>query len=159
MDHKWFFCIWNLSGWSTKRYLTCLICNKDVSSLHLKHEWKICFMGHRQFLLGNHSQRIHYNQYFDGKSDQHPPPKELSRVKILEQLKFIKNIQFEKILGTRKWKYTETELKWIKWSIFFELPYWKQLLFCHNLNVMHIEKNIYDNIIGTVLNISKKNKR
>ena len=27
----------NLSGWSTKGYLACPICNRDASSLHLKH--------------------------------------------------------------------------------------------------------------------------
>ena len=55
-------------------------------------------------------------------------------------------------------KRTEAELNWTKWSIFFKLLYWKQLLFHHNLDVMHIEKNICDNIIGTVLNISEKIK-
>ena len=49
-------------------------------------------MGHRQFLLDNHSWRIRYNQYFDGKSDRRLPPKELSEAKILEQLEVIKNI-------------------------------------------------------------------
>ncbi|GJU78696.1 ribonuclease H-like domain-containing protein [Tanacetum coccineum] len=31
---------------------------------------------------------------------------------------------------------------WKKKSIFFELPYWKSLLLPHNLDVMHIEKNL-----------------
>ncbi|KAK6793985.1 hypothetical protein RDI58_007438 [Solanum bulbocastanum] len=35
---------------------------------------------------------------------------------------------------------------WNKKSIFFYLPYWKTLLLRHNLDVMHIEKNICDNI-------------
>lgn len=34
----------NLSGWSTKGYMACPICNKDTSSFHLKHGRKICFM-------------------------------------------------------------------------------------------------------------------
>ena len=82
----------NLSGWSTKGYLACPICNRDASSLHLKHGWKICFMGHRQFLPANHSWRIRYNQYFDGRSDRRSSPKELSGAKILEQLEVIENI-------------------------------------------------------------------
>ena len=32
----------NLSGWSTKGYHVCRICNRDASSLHLKHRRKIC---------------------------------------------------------------------------------------------------------------------
>ena len=39
---------------------------------------------------------------------------------------------------------------------FFELPYWQHNLLRHNLDVMHIEKNIVDSILGTLLNISGK---
>jgi len=47
---------------------------------------------------------------------------------------------------------------WNKKSIFFQLSYWKDLLLSHNLDVMHIEKNIYDNIVGTIMNIKGKTK-
>ena len=45
-----------------------------------------------------------------------------------------------------------------KKSIFFQLPYWKTLLLRHNLDVMHIEKNVCDSIIGTLLNIEGNTK-
>ena len=47
---------------------------------------------------------------------------------------------------------------WKKKSIFFELWYWKYLHVSHNLDVMHIEKNVYESIIGTLLNIPGKTK-
>ena len=47
---------------------------------------------------------------------------------------------------------------WYKESIFFELPYWHRLKLRHNLDVMHIEKNFFDNIINTVLNVRGKTK-
>ncbi|KAJ8635174.1 hypothetical protein MRB53_009441 [Persea americana] len=47
---------------------------------------------------------------------------------------------------------------WKKKSIFFKLPYWEHLLIRHNLDVMHIEKNICDSIVGTLLNIEGKTK-
>ncbi|KAK9911494.1 hypothetical protein M0R45_035402 [Rubus argutus] len=34
-------------------------------------------------------------------------------------------------------------IRWKKKSIFFELPYWQNLLLHHNLDMMHIEKNIF----------------
>ncbi|GJY40921.1 ribonuclease H-like domain-containing protein [Tanacetum coccineum] len=40
---------------------------------------------------------------------------------------------------------------WKKKSIFFTLPYRKNLLLRHNLDVMHIEKNVCDNFVGTLL--------
>jgi hypothetical protein len=45
-----------------------------------------------------------------------------------------------------------------KKSIFFRLPYWKDNLLRHNLDVMHIEKNVMDNILGTILDIKGKTK-
>ena len=47
---------------------------------------------------------------------------------------------------------------WKKKSIFFDLKYWKFLHVRHNLDVMHIEKNVYDSVIGTLLNIPSKTK-
>ena len=35
---------------------------------------------------------------------------------------------------------TASEILWKKKSIFFRLPYWKDNLLRHNLDVMHIEK-------------------
>ncbi|KAK9286407.1 hypothetical protein L1049_014803 [Liquidambar formosana] len=40
-----------------------------------------------------------------------------------------------------------------KKSIFFELLYWEELLMRHNLDVMHVEKNVCENIIGTLLEL------
>ena len=45
-----------------------------------------------------------------------------------------------------------------KKSIFFELDYWKLHLVRHNLDVMHIEKNVCESILGTLLNIPDKTK-
>jgi len=49
-------------------------------------------------------------------------------------------------------------LQWRKKSIFFELPYWVNNLLHHNLDVMHIEKNVCDNVVYTLLNQGKKSK-
>ncbi|XP_074351502.1 uncharacterized protein LOC141690616 [Apium graveolens] len=51
-----------------------------------------------------------------------------------------------------------SDCPWKKKSIFFELPYWSNNMVRHNLDVMHIEKNICDKILGTLLNIGGKTK-
>jgi len=38
------------------------------------------------------------------------------------------------------------------------LPYWEHHLLRHNLDVMHIEKNVCENIVGTILNVDGKSK-
>jgi hypothetical protein len=43
-----------------------------------------------------------------------------------------------------------------KEKCFFRLLYWKDNLLRHNLDVMHIEKNGMDNILGTILDIKGK---
>ncbi|XP_052197234.1 uncharacterized protein LOC127804414 [Diospyros lotus] len=48
--------------------------------------------------------------------------------------------------------------QWRKKSIFFQLPYWEYNLLRHNLDVMHIEKNVCDNVLYTILNESGKTK-
>jgi hypothetical protein len=47
---------------------------------------------------------------------------------------------------------------WVKQSIFWELPYWKINLLHHNLDVMHIEKNVFENIFNTVMDVKEKTK-
>lgn len=48
---------------------------------------------------------------------------------------------------------------WLKKrSVFFNLPYWEHNRLRHNLDVMHLEKNVCDNFISTLLAISHKTK-
>jgi hypothetical protein len=42
--------------------------------------------------------------------------------------------------------------------IWFILPYWKDLMVRYNFDAMHIEKNVCDNIINTLLDITEKSK-
>ena len=63
----------------------------------------------------------------------------------------------EVVLGKGR-RPSNTEGVWKKRSIFFDLPYWKDLLVRHNLDVMHIEKNVCESLIGTLLNIPGKTK-
>jgi len=43
-------------------------------------------------------------------------------------------------------------------SALWKLPYWKHLKLPHNLDVMHIEKNICDALLGIILRLDGKNK-
>jgi len=47
---------------------------------------------------------------------------------------------------------------WTKQSIFWELPFWKTNLIRHNIDVMHVEKNVFDNVFNTVMDIKNKTK-
>jgi hypothetical protein len=43
-------------------------------------------------------------------------------------------------------------------NILFTLPYWKYNLLRHNLDAMYIEKNVTNNILGTLLDMKEKTK-
>ena len=47
---------------------------------------------------------------------------------------------------------------WKKESIFWKLPHWRDLQVRHCLDVTHIEKNICDAILGTIMKIRGKIK-
>ena len=40
----------------------------------------------------------------------------------------------------------------------FDLPYWSDLEVRHSINVMHVEKNVLDSVIGTLLNVQGNTK-
>jgi hypothetical protein len=62
------------------------------------------------------------------------------------------------VLG--KWKmtskFTEEDDMWKKQSIFWELPYWKDLDVRHSIDVIHVEKNVCESLLWTLLNTDGK---
>jgi len=48
--------------------------------------------------------------------------------------------------------------QWKKRSICFVLPHWEMNLLRHCIDVMHIEKNVCDNVLFTLLNDPKKSR-
>ncbi|WMV31114.1 hypothetical protein MTR67_024499 [Solanum verrucosum] len=148
----------NLSGWSTKGKLACPSCNKDTSSIRLANCRKQCFMGHRRYLPKDHRWR-NDKKSFDNTIEKRLPPKTCSGIEILNQVQDLEGQPLTKDpKKKRKISHEKRNDNWNKKSIFFELPYWKSLLLRHNLDVMHIEKNICDNIMGTIMNVKGKTK-
>jgi hypothetical protein len=41
---------------------------------------------------------------------------------------------------------------------FLELPYSKDLNVCHSIDVMHVEKNVFESLLRTLLNMNGKTK-
>ena len=97
---------------------------------------------------------------FDGKVDRRLLPSQKSIQQILAQLKNVVSRlpgKHEKYSGKKRKRHL-TELNSIKKSIFWELPYWSLLSLRHNLDVMHIEKNVCDSLLDTILDIDGKSK-
>ncbi|KAK9289285.1 hypothetical protein L1049_017761 [Liquidambar formosana] len=161
----------NLSGYSTKGKFACPVCGVETSSRWLTHSKKCVYMCHRRFLAPNHPFRMK-KRWFDGDQENRGKPKIFSAEDIFFELKDVVNDWGKKRKkekkgkkGKKRKKGNKSEEKdkdsiqmWKKKSIFFDLPYWKTLLLRHNLDVMHIEKNICESIIGTLLHVKGKSK-
>ncbi|RVX22951.1 hypothetical protein CK203_008266 [Vitis vinifera] len=110
----------------------------------------------QRFLPCNHPFRKH-RKTFNGEQEFRLPPQPLSGEEILLKMNAICNSWGKKRGRHEKSNVTYTNC-WKKKSIFFELEYWRYLHVRHNLDVMHIEKNVCESIIGTLLNIPGKTK-
>ena len=99
---------------------------------------------------------------FNAKHENRDAPKRLTADELQVELKKVRHITPGNHPGNgsgkRKHGRVEERLLFTRRSTLWDLEYWKDLDLRHNLDVMHIEKNICDNIIGTLLNIEGKTK-
>uniref|UniRef100_A0A2N9I4P1 DUF4218 domain-containing protein n=1 Tax=Fagus sylvatica TaxID=28930 RepID=A0A2N9I4P1_FAGSY len=142
-----------ISGWNTMGALACPSCHDETHSSYLKSGKKYCFMGHRRFLPIKHRWRLQ-SRLFDGKKETSSSPKQLFGDDVVHQVYNLGGLIFGKGVKRKR----DESTNWLKKSIFFELPYWRTLLLRHNLDAMHIEKNVCDSVIGTLMNIKGKTK-
>ena len=110
-------------------------------------------MGHRRFLPPNHKY-MRDKESFDGRTDLIEPLKSFTGEEMYKQARDLKGI----VLSTDPRMKTkichETRVdNWNKLSIFFNLPYWSDLLLR-----LHIKKNICDRVLGTIMDVKEKTK-
>ncbi|XP_039146743.1 uncharacterized protein LOC120283984 [Dioscorea cayenensis subsp. rotundata] len=145
-----------LSRWSTSGLLGCPICMEKSKAFYLHHGKKISYFDcHRQFLPMNHSYRRDKSTFIRGRAEMSRLPPRLTGDEIWNRVSQYKTV-IEDPRG--KTPHYGNNHKWNKKSIFWELPYWRTNMIRHNLDVMHIEKNVFDNIMDTIFDIPGKTK-
>ncbi|GKA85868.1 zinc finger, PHD-type containing protein, partial [Tanacetum coccineum] len=140
----------SLSGWSGQGYMACLTCNEDTPSVRVLG--KTAYVGHRRFLKKPHKWRRSLE--FNGETENGDPPREFNRDAIMTQLARLPTRvkgKHPRFRGVKIKHNVLVELNWTKRSIFYELEYWSFLTLKHNLDVMHIEKNVLESILNTLL--------
>nr|CAD40382.3 OSJNBa0004L19.3 [Oryza sativa Japonica Group]CAE02164.2 OSJNBa0087H01.13 [Oryza sativa Japonica Group] len=131
----------------------CSDCKEHTRSRWLKRSQKMVYMGHRRWLPLRHAFRRR-KKIFNGKRELQPAPKDLSGDEVHNMVKDISN-EFGK---KRKRSKTKEKSMWKKKSIFWRLPYWKDLDVRHCIDLMHVEKNVCESLVGLMLNIPGKTK-
>jgi hypothetical protein len=92
---------------------------------------------------------------FNGNTEKSRTPPHLTSHEVCE---IVKDVHV--VLGKRKrtGEKTEKDDMWKKQSIFWELPYWKDLDVYHSIDVMHVEKNVCESLLGTLFNMNGKTR-
>ncbi|XP_048611568.1 uncharacterized protein LOC125585897 [Brassica napus] len=150
----------------------------------LNHMWekgkgvrKHVYMSHRKSLPSRHAYRGK-KSWFEGKAEHGKKGRILSGHNISQILRNYKNdFGNAKVTGTKRKiiepvgsesddEFSESEeeeeavdeeelSRWKKRSIFFMLPYWEELPVRHNLDVMHVERNVAASLIAMLLHCGK----
>ncbi|XP_058774870.1 uncharacterized protein LOC131649136 isoform X2 [Vicia villosa] len=145
-----------LSGWSTSGIFACPVCKGSLKAFSLKkgrkRSWFDC---HRRFLPHDHAFRRNKVAFYKNRIETREPPPRLSGEQVWKKVSGL-----PKVTNTRKCIVDGRGIShnWTKRSIFWDLPYWRHNLLRHNLDVMHIEKNVFENVFHTVMNNKEKTK-
>ncbi|KAL6548500.1 hypothetical protein OROGR_008921 [Orobanche gracilis] len=151
--------LWDV-GWGTAGALACPHSMEETDAFTLrcsgKQSW---FDNHRKFLPPEHPFRRNKTNFKKNQTviRRHAPIirrgseilreiEELGLKKVVEVGAASVNAQIYKTCG------------WKKRSIFWDLPYWSSNTIRHNLDVMHVEKNVFENVFNTVMDNPKKTK-
>ncbi|GJT22178.1 uncharacterized protein Tco_0892115 [Tanacetum coccineum] len=143
-----------LSGWSTHGKLACPYCMGNVDSFQLHNGGKPCWFDcHRRFLPARHPYRHDRKGFLAQKSVFAGPPPHLTGTEIWQQIRHLPTVYEGEPYKPKNKKidgFGQTH-NWVKRNIFWELPYWHTLLIRHNLDLMHIEKNFFENLFQTIM--------
>jgi hypothetical protein len=170
--------LWTITDWLGRGCISgeslniCSHCLLNTCRRYLKHGRKSCFLGHRRFLDDNHVYRLDAAS-FNGKTEFRQPPKQPSGKEISVMTACLHTdygkLQKQKRGDRKRKKMSDedenvdiyvhpVEATFKKRSVFFQLEYWDKLLVRNNLDIMHIEKNTFDNIVNIILDVDKRSK-
>lgn len=146
-----------LSCWSTHEHFSCPYCLESTSSHWLdkgkKWSWFDC---HRKFLPIDHPFRQNKSAFIRDADCKEIGIERRTGLELYHRV--------AEVGTTMPGKYRRplagfgVKHNWVQQSIFWRLPYWYTHLVRHNLDVIHVEKNVFDNVFYTVLDDSGRTK-
>ena len=90
---------------------------------------------------------------FNGETENSVAREPLTAFQVYERIKNVKTT-----FGKTVRRVSKKGVLWKKVSILWGLPYWRHISVRHCLDVMHIEKNVCDSLVGTLFDIPGKTK-
>jgi hypothetical protein len=106
---------------------------------------KLCYIGHCRFLPRGH--RLRKASDFKSLHGTSERPGTFTREELLEELEKVKDVR----VGQKRKRSRNHVPIWGRRVCLWDLPYWPSLKLRNNLDVMHIEKNVCESLLGTIL--------
>jgi hypothetical protein len=142
------FCTWCVHG-----KFPCPVCKEALRFIWLKKGGKYSsFDKHQQFLPPDHPFRLDIKNFTKGVIVTDRPPAMMTGVEIRQQIDGLVANPEGGFVG-----YGEQHM-WTHKSSLTQLPYYDDLLLPHNINVMHTEKNVAEELWARIMDISDKSK-
>ncbi|XP_013679651.1 uncharacterized protein LOC106384195 [Brassica napus] len=159
-----------LAGCKLKGKQPCNVCGNGTPHRWLKFSRKHVYMENRKRLRPSHPYRRRKG-WFDNTVEVGTAKRIQSGCDIFDSLKDFKN-DFGKplpkkskrkrieggeddVLSADDCEEDDDLWRWKKKSIFFDLPYWKDMLVRHNIDVMHVKKNVSDALLSILMHSAK----
>jgi hypothetical protein len=141
------------SGWCVHGKFPCPVCKEGLRFIWLQKGGKYsAFDKHRQFLPMDHAFRRDIRNFMKGVAVTELAPPMKTSAAVHHQIDGLMVNPEGGFLG-----YSEQHM-WTHKSSLTRLPYYDDLLLPHNIDVMHIEKNIAEALWATIMDIPGKMK-
>nr|GEW37890.1 hypothetical protein [Tanacetum cinerariifolium] len=174
-----------LCGCPYSGFKGCVVCGKDTQCVRLSASSKQSYVGHRRYLPYNHLFKRQKNA-LNGQQEFQPAPNPLTEEQIYNEVQHIENkwgkgkrtnnktsknqedtrgrggkIQKQK-RKTTKGEGSSNQVNKVYWKKFNfcyqKLRYWRHNSVPHCIDFMHVEKNVCESLVETLLNVSGKTK-
>jgi hypothetical protein len=156
-DHPALFA---MSG-QIKGKMGCLVYLDDTKWMYLDGSKKVVYLRNRRFLKTDHKYRskLYLRYYGDIPEDELPPERRHHGQHVYKMVKTIQVVYGKKnpdgMIKDRSTSPIEG-VPFKKQSIFFRyLPYWLELAVPHAIDAMHVQKNVFESLIGTLMDTTK----
>ena len=141
----------NSSCMTTKGYKACTKCGDGTEGLFLPESKKIVYMGHRKWLEMKDPWR-NDKKNFNGRIERRQKPRELTGHEVYE---IVRDLE---VVAGKAQPAGPDGLTYKRRSVFWDLPYWRFLQSRHTIDVMHVEKNVCDSLLGLMMHHADKSK-
>ncbi|GJS23167.1 putative transposase-associated domain-containing protein [Tanacetum coccineum] len=146
-----------LCGCPYSGFKGCVVCGKDTNCVRLSASSKQSYVGHRRYLPYNHPFRKQ-KKAFNGQQEFLQAPILMTREQIYNEIQKQKRNTTEEE-GSSSQVNGQNGVYWKKFNIWYrKLKYWRHNPVPHCIDFMHVEKNVAESIVETLLHVLGKTK-